>query len=243
MLEHIKSNKILFLDVETVSQKEKFDELSERWQLLWEKKARFLGTAEDTPEVLYERAAIYAEFGKIICISVGFLGLQDGKRIFRMKSFFGEDEKALLEEFANLLRTKFNSSDTLLCAHNGKEFDFPYLSRRMLINKIKLPNLLDLAGRKPWEVQHLDTLQLWKFGDYKHYTSLDLLSAIFNVDSPKDDIDGSQVGKIYYADKKKGLEKIVDYCEKDTLTVAQIFLSYKGEELIKKKEISKASGK
>lgn len=240
MLTHIKTDTILFLDVETVSQVQQFDELDERWQKLWERKASYLIKEEETPKEIYSRAGIYAEFGKIICISVGIIGHKDGKRIFRIKSFFGEDEKQILLDFAKLLNSKFSGSEYLLCAHNGKEFDFPYLSRRMLINGIKLPYLLDLAGKKPWEVQHLDTLQLWKFGDYKHYTSLDLLAAAFDIPSPKDDIDGSQVGEIYYKDKKKGLKRIVQYCEKDTLTVAQLLLSYKGEKHLTEDEISKA---
>jgi|SRR5690554_3120997 len=241
MLEHIKTENILFLDVETVSQFETYNDLDDRWRKLWERKAKFLIKENEDAEDAYARAAIYAEFGKIICISVGYLGKQNDKRVFRIKSFYGEDEKQLLNDFAELLNTKFNNTDYLLCAHNGKEFDFPYISRRMLVNGIALPHLLNLAGRKPWEVQHIDTMQLWKFGDYKHYTSLDLLSALFGLPSPKDDIDGSQVGKTYYKDKKKGLKKIVEYCENDTLTVAQIFLSYKGEKHLDKTEISKAN--
>lgn len=238
MLEHIKLNKIVFLDIETVSQKDQFKKLNDKWKELWEHKARFLVKEDETPEDAYQRAAIYAEFGKVICISVGVLREIGGKRQFRIKSFAGDDEKQILSDFAALLDSKFCSNDFLLCAHNGKEFDFPYLSRRMLVNRIKLPYLLDIAGRKPWEVQHLDTLQLWKFGDYKHYTSLDLLTALFDIKSPKDNMDGSMVGPTYW--KEKNLSKIVEYCEQDTLAVAQLLLAYKGKKLLTVNEVSHA---
>lgn len=238
MLEHIKLNNIVFLDIETVSQKEQFDNLNDKWKELWEHKAKFLLREDETSEEAYARAAIYAEFGKVICISVGILREIDGKRQFRIKSFAGDEEKQILSEFAALLDSKFCSNDFLLCAHNGKEFDFPYLSRRMLVNRIKLPYLLDIAGRKPWEVQHLDTLQLWKFGDYKHYTSLDLLTALFDIKSPKGEMDGSMVGPTYW--KEKNLAKIVEYCEQDTLAVAQLLLAYKGEDQLTAKEVSHA---
>lgn len=235
MLEHIKLDHLIFLDVETVSQKKSFSELDDKWKSLWEHKSRFIVKEDESAEDVYGRAAIYAEFGKVVCISVGVLREVEGERQFRIKSFYGDDEKALLTDFAALLDSKFCSNDYLLCAHNGKEFDFPYLSRRMLVNKLKLPYLLDIAGRKPWEVQHIDTLQLWKFGDYKHYTSLDLLAALFNIKSPKGEMDGSMVGTTYW--EEKNLPKIVEYCESDTLTVAQLLLAYKGEEQLTDKEV------
>ncbi len=180
---------------------------------------------------MYERAGIYAEFGKIICISTGFI--KDGS--FRIKSFYGDDEKQLLTEFAAMLSTHFNTVNHFLCAHNGKEFDYPFIARRMLINGIKLPTLLDIAGKKPWEITHLDTMELWKFGDYKSYTSLELLSALFGIPTPKNDIDGSQVRSVYYDDQD--LNRIVTYCQKDTLTVAQLLLRYRGEEIIKEDQV------
>ena len=149
----------------------------------------------------------------------------------QLKSFYGDDEKILLEEFAQLLSKHYNTPASLLCGHNGKEFDFPYLARRMLINGIPLPSILDLAGKKPWEIRHLDTLELWKFGDYKHYTSLELLAAIFDIPTPKDDIDGSQVAKVYWEDKD--LERIAAYCQKDVLTTLQLFRRYQGLPLVK----------
>lgn len=227
MLEQINIEKILFLDIETVSQHKNYDDLDDRMKQLWNKKAELLRkNQEQTPESLYNQAAIYAEFGKIICISIGFF---TGKT-FRVKSFFGEDEKILLEEFKELLVNKFNDPYWVLCAHNGKEFDFPYISRRMLINGIKLPKILDLQGKKPWEVAHIDTMELWKFGDYKNYTSLALLSAIFNIPTPKDDISGSEVGSIYW--NENDLERIIKYCQKDVIAIARLFQKYRGEKIV-----------
>ncbi len=235
MLDNLKLNKLVFLDIETVSAKESFTELSENWQALWEKKAQFISKENETLEDSYDRAAIYAEFGKIVCISVGIFHFDEDKVQFRLKSFYGHDEKQVLENFVELMNKHFNSLDYLLCAHNGKEFDFPFLGRRILVNGLKLPYLLDIAGRKPWEVQHLDTLQLWKFGDYKHYTSLDLLTQLFNIESPKSKMSGSEVGKTYW--EQKDLEKIVDYCESDVVAVAQLLLAFKGEKGLKKSQI------
>ena len=232
MLDHVKIEKVLFLDIETVPQYATYDELPERLKEFWDHKATKIKVNEtDTPEMVYERAGIYSEFGKIICISVGFI--HNDK--LRIKSFAGDDEAQLLRDFATMLENNFNKAGTLLCAHNGKEFDFPYIARRMLIHSISLPFLLDIAGKKPWEVPYLDTMELWKFGDYKNYTSLSLLAAIFNIPTPKDDIDGSMVGTVYY--KEKNLKRIVSYCQKDVITTAQILLRFKGlneipEELI-----------
>ena len=235
MLENLKFDKVVFIDIETVSQKSSYNGLSEEWKGLWEKKSAYLSKEEESPEELYEKAGIYAEFGKVICISVRINRTAKKKPVFRIKSFYGKNEKKLLQDFCELLRNSFQSSDYLLCAHNGKEFDFPFLARRILINGLKLPYLLDIAGRKPWEVQHLDTLQLWKFGDYKHYTSLDLLSQLFDIESPKDDMNGSDVGKVFWEDDD--LERIVKYCQNDTLAVAQLLLAYKGLPKIKKSEV------
>lgn len=236
MLDNLKLDHVVFLDIETVSQKASYQSLDPDWKKLWDKKSSFIKKEEESEEEVYQRAGIYAEFGRVICISVGVYREIDGKRQFRIKSFYGKDEKKVLTEFGELLRKHFNTDDYLLCAHNGKEFDFPFLARRMLINRIKLPYLLDTAGRKPWEVQHLDTLQLWKFGDYKHYTSLDLLSQLFNIPTPKSNMTGADVGKVFW--EEDDLEKIVAYCQEDTLAVAQLLLAYKGLETIKKKEVT-----
>jgi uncharacterized protein YprB with RNaseH-like and TPR domain len=232
MLNYIKLDKVLFLDIETVPMCATYDELPERFMPLWDKKAAYLKKEEeDSPASLFPRAGIYAEFGKVVCISFGML--IDGN--FRIKSFYGDDEKALLTDFANLLESKFSNKEFLLCAHNGKEFDFPYLSRRMLINEMSLPEILDLAGKKPWEVPHLDTMELWKFGDFKNYTSLELLTAVFDIPTPKDDIDGSQVGEVYW--QEKDLERIVKYCQKDVLSIAQLFLRYQGKALLEEEQV------
>lgn len=227
MLEQLKEEHILFLDIETVAQTKAFNELSERFKHLWTKKMHYLIERDGkNPEDLYEKAAIWAEFGKIVCISAGYIIHKNKERVFRLKSYYGHNEKNLLVEFAKLLNTHFNKKHHLLCAHNGKEFDFPYIARRMLVHGIKLPNIIDNAGKKPWEVNHIDTLELWKFGDYKHYTSLDLLAAIFDIPSPKNEIDGSQVNKIYW--EENNLEKIATYCQKDVTTLCSLLLKMKG---------------
>jgi 3'-5' exonuclease len=215
----IKLENILFLDIETVPQKENWQDVSETTRELFEQKTLYQRKEELTAEDFYERAGIWAEFGKIICISVGFFTPNQKERQLRVKSFYEDDETQLLIEFKNLLESHFNRNEHLLCAHNGKEFDFPYIARRMIINRVELPKKLNLFGKKPWEIPHLDTMELWKFGDYKHYSSLKLLTSILGIPSPKDDIDGSEVAKVYY--EEKNLKRIVEYCEKDTIAVAQ----------------------
>ena len=226
---------ILFLDIETVPEFESFDDLSEIKQELFAGKTKYQRKEDQTPKEFYERAGIWAEFGKIICISVGFFSEYTPNRIFRVKSYFGDDEKQLLLEFKELLDGHFNHASKVLCAHNGKEFDFPYIARRMIINRIDLPSKLDLFGKKPWEIPHLDTLELWKFGDYKHYTSLKLMTHILGIPSPKDDIDGSQVAEVYY--KEKNLKRIADYCEKDTIAVVQLLLRLYNKEILSDDEV------
>jgi uncharacterized protein YprB with RNaseH-like and TPR domain len=178
----------------------------------------------------YSRAGIYAEFGKIVCISVGFIKLENGVKKLRLKSYFNHNEKELLIDFFELLNKHFNTPQHLLCAHNGKEFDYPYIARRGLVSGLSIPSILDMAGKKPWEVQHLDTLQLWKFGDYKHFTSLNLLTTIFDIPTPKDDIDGSMVNQVYWQDND--LERIANYCQKDVVALTQLFLRFRNEPLI-----------
>lgn len=230
MLKKIPIHKVLFLDIETVPQVGTWQELTPEWRSLWTKKTeRQLGENE-TPEEFYgKRAGILAEFGKIICISCGIIS---DEHKLRLKSFYGDNEYQILREFNEMLSGKYFGSDTILCAHNGKEFDFPFMARRMIINGIELPAILNLQGKKPWEILHLDTMELWKFGDYKHYTSLNLLAAVLDIPTPKDDIDGSQVASVYY--DEKDLERIKTYCEKDVLTVAQIFRKFRGETLLER---------
>jgi uncharacterized protein YprB with RNaseH-like and TPR domain len=226
---------ILFLDIETVPEEENWNLLSKNSQELFEQKTQYQRKDEFTAEEFYNRAGIWAEFGKIICISVGYFVEVEKKRQLRLRSFFGDDEYKLLTEFKVLLDTHFAKKSNLLCAHNGKEFDFPFLSRRMIIHQIELPKKLNLFGKKPWEVPHLDTLEMWKFGDYKHYTSLKLLTSILGIPSPKGDIDGSEVAGVYY--KEKNIQRIVSYCEKDTVAVAQLLLRFNNEKLLNTEEI------
>lgn len=236
MLNHINTQNILFLDIETVPQVYNFADLDETKKELWDAKSKFKQKGDLTAEDVYEGAGIQAEFGKIVCISVGFVNDEAAESQLRLKSFYGDDEKEILTNFNHLLNKHYNTDKHLLCAHNGKEFDFPYLARRILINGLALPNALDIAGKKPWEVNHIDTMQLWKFGDYKHYTSLSLLTNIFDIPSPKDDISGADVSRVYWEDKD--VERIAKYCEKDVLATVQLFCRYKGEPLITEEHIT-----
>ena len=235
MLNKINLQNILFLDIETVPEVELFADLSTEMQELYALKTQYQRKDEFTPEEFYHRAGIWAEFGKIICISVGYFVERKGVNQLRVTSFYGDNEHKLLVDFKNLLDTHFNHPNHLLCAHNGKEFDFPYIARRMIINRIDLPSKLNLFGKKPWEVPHLDTLDLWKFGDYKHYTSLKLLTAILGIPSPKQDIDGSEVANVYY--QEKNLSRIVEYCERDTVAVAQLLLRFLNKPLLEDAQI------
>jgi uncharacterized protein YprB with RNaseH-like and TPR domain len=224
MLDNVKVEDVLFLDIETVPATPSYNNLTPAMQILWDKKSKQFRNEEQTSADVYERAGIYSEFGRIICISVGYIKEKNPLSL-RLKSFYGNDEKELLTEFSALL-SKFSKTkrDALLCAHNGKEFDYPYIARRMIINRLIIPEILDNAGKKPWEVKLLDTMDLWKFGDYKNYTSLDLLTTILGIPTPKDDIDGSMVAGIYY--NENDLNRIVKYCEKDVLAIAQVLLRF-----------------
>lgn len=218
---------ILFLDIETVAHHGDYTLLDERLKSQWARKAGYLRRDDvlSDEEIYHQRAGIYAEFGKVICIAVArFSENENGDLVLRTKAYWGDDEKQVLGEFKTMVE-KLDPNSTRLCAHNGKEFDFPYLCRRMLINCIPLPGILNLAGKKSWEVNHLDTMELWKFGDYKHFTSLDLLAAIFNIPTSKSGIDGSQVNAVYH--KENGLERIKDYCVRDVVVLAQLFLKMK----------------
>ncbi len=230
-------NNILFLDIETVSQFETYGDLPDDWKELWDLKAQILlrNKETETSESIYERAGIYAEFGKIICISCGYLQGSGENRMLVIKSFGGDNEPKLLKDFADMMQ-RWSGADKYLCAHNGKEFDYPYMCRRMVINGIAIPEALKISGKKPWDVRHLDTLELWKFGDYKSYTTLKLLAKILGVPSPKDDIDGSQVNGVYW--KEKNVDRIVHYCQKDVITLTQILLRFHCEPLIKQENIS-----
>jgi predicted PolB exonuclease-like 3'-5' exonuclease len=222
----------LFVDIETVSQYPSYDEVPEDIKLLWDKKSSYTLKDGETSAEAYKRAGIWAEFGKIICISCGYIP-DSSRDSIRIRSFAGDDEKVILADFVASMTKFFQiKQNAKLCAHNGKEFDFPYIARRLLINMMTLPPMLDVGGKKPWEVPFLDTLELWKFGDYKHYCSLPLLTTILNIPTPKDDIDGSMVADVYY--KEKDLQRIVKYCEKDVLAVARLMQRYRNEPLVEK---------
>ncbi len=237
---------VLFLDVETTPGKPDFEELNEEMQELWGIKCRtILRKTQDEleydeiAEAYNTRAGIYSEFGKIICVSVGFLTRQAGttEPLLRLKSYTSHVEAALLDDFSELLTRHFNSPEKFaLCGHNIKEFDIPYICRRMLVNQLPLPKMLDIAGKKPWETKHLlDTMEMWKFGDHKNYTSLRLLAAVFDFPSPKDDMDGSQVASVYW--EERDLDRIARYCEKDVLATAQLYLKMKRLPILQEEQI------
>ena len=237
---------ILFLDVETVPTVSEYEEMNEEMQELWAGKARTIlrKPAEELEfdeivDTFKTRAGIYAEFGKIVCISVGFLTKQpDSKEpLLRLKSFANHMEASLLEDFCELLAKHFNSPDKFaLCGHNIREFDIPYICRRILVNQLPFPRMLDIAGRKPWETKHLlDTMEMWKFGDYKNYTSLRLLAAIFGFPSPKDDMDGSEVAGVYW--EERDLDRIAAYCEKDVLATVQLYLKMRRLPLLREDQV------
>ena len=236
MLDKIQLEKILFLDIETVPQTYAYQDLDEKTKELFNAKTRFSQNEEKSFEMLYgEKGGILSEFGKIICISVGMVKETNMGRTIRLKSFAHDDEETLLKQFKSLLEEHYNTPYHSLCGHNSKEFDIPYICRRMLIHGIKLPSILDIAGKKPWEVSHLDTLELWKFGDYKSYTSLALLCHVFNIPTPKDDISGEDVARVYY--EEKNLERIKVYCEKDVVALIQLLRKMIGKSLIKDEKI------
>ena len=239
MVGNIKIEKILFLDIETVPMVSNYDKMPERLRKLWDKKTeilkkndRMISEELKSPDHYFSRAGIYAEFGKIVCISTGFIRNEE----LRIKSFYGDDEKQLLLEFTDMITKSTGKTFQFFCAHNGKEFDYPYLTRRLIINGLPVPSMLDLSGKKPWEVPHLDTMELWKFGDYKNYTSLELLAAVFDIPTPKDDINGSDVGRVYW--EEQDLPRIVTYCQKDVLTIVNLFLRFRNQPIIQENKIT-----
>lgn len=237
MLETIKIEKVLFLDIETVPQVYKFAELDEKTADLYQQKTKWLKKEDTSDEEIYERAGIYAEFGKIVCITCGIVQVTMGKPTVRLKSFADDDEVKLLEGFIDMINESFGSGRLMLmCGHNAKEFDFPFIARRILINGLKLPGPLNIAGKKPWEIAHLDTMELWKFGDFKAYTSLNLLTHVFGIPTPKDDISGADVARVYY--EEGDLKRIVTYCEKDVIALINLFLKFQGNELVDPENIS-----
>lgn len=240
MLDELKLENLLFLDIETVPMARDFSAADPRMKDLWDKKSSHFRNDDESASDVWPRASIYAEFGKIICISAGiFSQLKDPKR-FRIKSFTGDDEGMILDAFSTLVQKFRPARDIRLCAHNGKEFDFPYICRRLLIMGRKIPAALQVAGKKPWELNFIDTLDLWKFGEYRNYASLSLLTEVLGLADPKDDMDGSQVAGVYY--DEGDMARITAYCEKDVLAVAQVLLRFCGEHLIPEENVEIVQG-
>lgn len=240
MIKQVQFEKILFLDIETVPQAYQFEQLDDKSKALFEAKNRFQISPEKPIEQIFEdRGGILAEFGKIVCISVGMLHEGSQGKSIRLKSYYHDDEETLLVQFKRLLEDHYNTPYHVLCGHNSKEFDIPYICRRMLINGIALPSILQIAGKKPWEINHIDTMELWKFGDYKSYTSLSLLCHVMQIPTPKDDISGADVARVYY--EEQDLQRIMVYCEKDVVALIQLFLRLQGEPLVDDFNITSAS--
>lgn len=227
----------LIIDIETVSERMNYDGLSSEWQHLWEEKV-YRSIPENTAVTEYypQRAGVMAEFAKVVCISIGYFKRGREGNQFRVKSIFGEDELELLKQFISTVdQLEAANKHWSFTGHNIKEFDIPFLCRRLLINGMAIPPYLDFQNMKPWETNMVDTFQYWRFGDYKNYTSLKLLAAALNVPSPKDDIDGSMVGNVYW--KEKDLQRIAVYCQKDIVTVANIILRFKHLPLLTEEQV------
>ena len=231
-MQHILTENLLFIDIETVSEKATYQNLTENWQELWTEKTQRILPSENTVAELYEqRAGVMAEFAKVICISIGYFKYEGEVMQLRIKSFYADEEKKVLQDFiATLNQMEIQNNKWCFAGHNIKEFDIPFLCRRLLINGMPIPEYIDFQNMKPWETNSIDTFQYWRFGDYKNYTSLKLLAAALGIASPKDDIDGSQVGEVYW--KENDLQRIVTYCQKDIITTANILLRFKNMPLI-----------
>jgi len=242
LLPYLDLSRTLFIDIETVSEKGNYNELNDNFKFLWTKKSSQLNremelTNENISKSYNDKAGIFSEFAKVVCISVGFLRKEGNNLVLRLKSFKSDDEREVLEGLTQLLNKGFNDPlNSFLCGHNIKEFDIPFLCRRMMIHSMEIPDIIQVAGKKPWETkQFIDTLELWKFGDNKNYTSLILLAAVLGIASPKDDIDGSEVGNVYWIEKD--LDRISTYCQKDVKTVVQVLLKMQGKELLSDDQI------
>lgn len=230
---------LLFIDIETVPQYSSHDQLPNEWQTLWNEKQQIYKNIEGSAAENYlNRAGIFSEFAKVVCISLGYFHYQRELRadVFRIKTFAAENEKQLLMDFAKLIHDYFDADKFQFCGHNIREFDIPFLCRRLMINHIPLPDMLDVSGKKPWELNDIDTLHLWRFGDHKNYTSLKLMAAALGIPSPKDEIEGKDICHEYWI--KKNLEGIVHYCQKDVITVARLLMRFRNEpELLQEKDV------
>lgn len=236
-MQNIRLDNLLLIDIETVSQHPSFTDMNDDWQQLWTEKTLRSLPENCTAEDFYpQRAAIMAEFAKVICISIGYFRKENEQYQLRIKSFYGHDEKQLLTDFISLLQNSETGNNRWsFTGHNIKEFDIPFICRRLLVNSIPIPSFLDFQNMKPWETNMIDTFQYWRFGDYKQYTSLKLLAATLGVPSPKDDIDGSMVGEVYW--KENDLQRIVTYCEKDVVTTGNIIMRFKNLPLLTPEQV------
>jgi len=236
-MQHIRLEDLIVIDIETASTHAVYDDLDEEWKNLWKEKVmRTVPENISIGEYYPLRAGVMAEFSKIICISIGYFNKVESLHL-RIKSFYGNDEKKLLTDFLTTIN-KIQAMDNryFFAGHNIKEFDIPFICRRIFINGLQLPSFLDFQNKKPWETNMLDTFQYWRFGDFKNYTSLKLLAAAMGIPSPKDDIDGSMVGELYWSgneeERKINLKRIVTYCQKDVITTANIILRFKNMPVI-----------
>lgn len=262
MFAKLQLDRCIFIDIETVPEYENFEQVPERFKDLWVTKwgkirkfrnksiAELAEHAQDPDSEFaeaaefYREAGIFAEFGKIVCISLGRFTTYDkarDQRKFRVTSFLSASEEDLLAEMENHIGRlsekeiglgKFGKPEEkfkyCLVGHNIKEFDVPYLCRRMMVHGICLPEIVDCAGLKPWETpQFVDTMELWKFGDNKSFTSLDLLAARFGIESPKDDMDGSMVYQVFY--ESQDMDRLGRYCAADVVTCASLMLKWRQE--------------
>jgi len=234
----IKPENLLLIDIETVPLERDYAQLPEKMQYLWAKKSLLIDPEQTDPALSFSgRAGIYAEFGKIICIGLGYFVRSGEHYSMKIKSLASHHEREILEEFREVCNRFFKKPDKQFCGHNIREFDIPYICRRSFIHQVPLPDILtDLQSKKPWENPMLDTLQFWKFGEYKNFTSVDLLATVLGIDSPKSDIDGSEVGRVYWQDND--LDRIVRYCNRDVVTVGQILMRLNGMPLLNESEIT-----
>lgn len=231
---------ILFIDIETASGVNTYTTLTENMQKLWLRKARSLMNPLQKPleDLYFERAALFPEFGRIISIGMGFLFYNKNKELsLKVKTISNKNEKDLLLEFNQFIESTYPSKELSLVAHNGKEFDFPYLCKRMLVHQLVIPKALQLQGKKPWEVVHQDTIEWWRFGDKKGYVSLELLAEIMGIGNVKTDLSGDKVNYTFYIEKD--LEKIKKYCAEDVITLAQLFLRFNFIDYIQEKNIQR----
>jgi predicted PolB exonuclease-like 3'-5' exonuclease len=242
-MQPVRPENLIIIDIETAAESASYSDMPAEWQELWEEKTgRSLPEGINAAEFYPMRAGVMAEFAKIICISIGYFNKETTLHL-RIKSFYGHDEKKLLQDFLATIQ-KIESINNKWCfaGHNIREFDIPFICRRLLINHINIPAYLDFQNMKPWETNIVDTFQYWRFGDYKNYTSLKLLAAAMQVPSSKDDIDGSMVGELYWSgdepQREINLKRIVNYCQKDVITTGNIILRFKNIPLIHPDDIT-----